>query len=505
MPLMIRTTISFLVLFAGFAVMARAVFRDEAPAPSLEIAPPGNADASQVNGPRDDSQTAPSNGDASSSRVEKAAVGPPISDSRNNAFRDRTTGLDVVWAMTLAEPSSDEPSSDEPSSDEPSSDEPNAEATKPAQVVDESEEETLAEVADLRSGTSYRIESLEAEASRDEFGSPRSFSTSMLERRERIRDTLAYYMVRPEDAATRSPWGVMHAIIAFGVETPLLVGGEEVNAVGWLCWNRPCRGMQLFRARDGKIKTPIGPGFQGHEGQFLAMMAQSKVKSDFPMRIGGYDFTIQDLVRFEQETCRPKSELTFKLIGLVHYLDSDAEWESSTGENWDIPRLIEEELAQPVIGAACGGTHRMMGFSYAVHKRRQRHEAFTGQWLRAEKFVDSYIDYTFRLQNRDGSFSTDWFRGPGNLGKLDRKLQTSGHMLEWLIFSLPQEDLMDPRVARAVDFVNSALWNSRGDKLEVGPKGHALKALALYDERVFGGKPGSRKSSFAKRAKTLSR
>jgi len=297
----------------------------------------------------------------------------------------------------------------------------------------------------------------------------------------------------------------MHAIIAYGVETPLTVGGEEVNAVGWLCWNRPCRGMRLFRAPRGEIKTPIGPGFQGHEGQFLAMMAQSKVKRDFPVRIDGYDFTIEDLVEFEKRTCRPKSELTFKLIGLVHYLDSDAEWKSTSGETWNIPRLIKEELDQPIIGAACGGTHRMMGFSYAVHKRRQRGEPFTGQWERARKFVDSYIDYTFRLQNRDGSFSTDWFKGRENRDEIDRKIQTTGHMLEWLIFSLPEEDLTDPRVVRAVDFVNNALWKNRHSKLEVGPKGHALRALTLYDERVFEGQPGTRKAYLADRATKLRR
>lgn len=147
----------------------------------------------------------------------------------------------------------------------------------------------------------------------------------------------------------------------------------------------------------------------------------------------------------------------------------------------------------------------MMGFSYAVHKRRQRKEPFTGEWERARKFVNSYIQYTFKLQNRDGSFSTDWFRGRGNRGDIDRKIQTTGHMLEWLVFSLPEEDLTDPRVVRSVDFIVNALWNNRGRDLEVGPKGHALRALALYDERVFGGKPGTRKDYLAERAGKLRR
>jgi hypothetical protein len=41
--------------------------------------------------------------------------------------------------------------------------------------------------------------------------------------------------------------------------------------------------------------------------------------------------------------------------------------------------------------------------------------------------------------------------------------------------------------------------------LEFGPKGHALRALALYDERVFHGSPGQRKEYLADRASQLQR
>lgn len=403
--------------------------------------------------------------------------------SSQPSFTDPSTGFQVIWTAFLDGPvSGDEPVSRRrvpPKADE-------GDAEEPAEVVDDSAEE------DVDSGEE-EVESLH-------------LNSDMLDRRERIRDTLAFYFVHPEDAAVRSPWGIMHAIIAFGVETPLMVGGEEVNAIGWLCWNRPCRGQRLFRTSNGRIETPIGPGYQGHAGQFLAMMAQSKVKPDYPMQVGGVDYTIADLVKHEQATCRPKSELTFKLIGLVHYLDSDAQWKSNSGAEWDIPQLIKEELAQPVSGAACGGTHRMMGFSYAVHKRQQRNEPFTGQWLRAQKYVNSYIDYTFKLQNRDGSLSTDWFRGRGKRGDHDRKIQTTGHMLEWLVFSLPEEDLTDPRVTRAIDFLQEILWNDRHRTLQIGPKGHALRALALYDERVFHtAHRARRKEDLADRARQLRR
>ena len=68
-----------------------------------------------------------------------------------------------------------------------------------------------------------------------------------------------------------------------------------------------------------------------------------------------------------------------KLIGLVHYLPPDTTWKNNMGQTFDIPRLIREELKQPIVGAACGGTHRLMGFSYAVQKRKKQGLPITGQ------------------------------------------------------------------------------------------------------------------------------
>ena len=120
-----------------------------------------------------------------------------------------------------------------------------------------------------------------------------------------------------------------------------------------------------------ELRLRSGPGYQGHEGQFLHTLARSKVRSDYPIRVDGHEFTVADLIEYEKKTCRAGSELTFKLVALSHYLDSDATWTCDRGETWNIPRLIREELAQPIVGAACGGTHRLIGYSAAVNVRRK--------------------------------------------------------------------------------------------------------------------------------------
>lgn len=308
--------------------------------------------------------------------------------------------------------------------------------------------------------------------------------------RTKVRRTLQYYQQRPETTLDYSPWGVMHALIAYGVETQVNNGRQRVNAIGWLCWNGTCRGQKLLSARNGQLRPLVGPGLQGHEGQFLAMLAQCYVPDTHELRVDGHNFTVRDLIEVEQRSCRPGTELTFKLIGFSHYLPTDSTWVSSDGEHWDMERLIEEEISQPVIGAACGGTHRLMGLSFAVRNRRLAGLPVDGQWARAEQYIRDYQQYAISLQNPDGSFSTKWLERREARTDSQRRIQTTGHILEWMIYSLPEERLRSPEVVKTVNYLADLMWSERNTKWEIGPKGHALHALNMYEQRVFGAPMG---------------
>ena len=311
----------------------------------------------------------------------------------------------------------------------------------------------------------------------------------MAQLQPRIDKVLRFYYDRPLNTLDDSAWSIMHSFLGYGVNTPVAVrgkNGRRTHAVGWICWNNPCAGRRLFDLVDGYIQGREGPGYQGHPGQFLAMLAQIRLKQDYPLRIQGKQFTVADLVEAEKRTCAVNRELTFKLIGLSHYLESDAEWQSATGESWNLSKILNIELSQPVNGAACGGTHRIMACSYAVKKREQRGQPLDGPYARAKKYVQDYHRYTMTLQNRDGSFSSDWFKRRANWGDKDRQLQTTGHILEWLVYSLPRDQLADPRIVRATEFLTNLMTQDRYHPWEVGPRGHALRALSLYRQRVFG-------------------
>jgi hypothetical protein len=307
--------------------------------------------------------------------------------------------------------------------------------------------------------------------------------------RTRVRAVLAHYYRRPLNTQDRSPWEIMHAMLSYEIHSKVLRGGpqgEPVSAVGWLCFNQPCKRRTLMYVNDeGELRVRVGPALQGHRGQLLALLAQSKVRQDYPMRVEGHELTVADLIEMEKSTCYTRSELTFKLIGLMHYLPSDARWMNDQGMEWDMPKLVAEELRQPIRGAACGGTHRLSGLTLAYKKRQQRDEPVDGVYLQAQRYVTKHQLYAYKLQNRDGSFSTDWFNGPGDEDNIDRKLKTTGHILEWLMYTATEKELRYSGTTRAVAYLTNIMYNNRTKDWETGPLGHAVHALLLYDRLAF--------------------
>ena len=315
---------------------------------------------------------------------------------------------------------------------------------------------------------------------------------------EKVGNVLDAYYARPLNTRDDAPWSVLHWSIAFGVDAQVSLDGpdgEWVTAIGWLCCNRPTAGKRLASLQGGRLSLAIAPGLQGHHGQFLAMLAQSRVQSDYLLQVGQREMTVADLVAHEQRTCRSGMELTFKLIGLSHYVSSQDVWRNARGDRWNLLRILQEELQQPIdpMQACCGGTHRLFALNYAVDRRRREGLPINGPWRDAQRRVESYQRRAFALQNGDGSFSTAWFQRRENRSDVTRRLTTSGHVLELLAFSLPTEQLEDPRFEQALWYVANLLEGNLDRRWHPGALGHALHALAIYEQRAAGATPGERR------------
>lgn len=284
----------------------------------------------------------------------------------------------------------------------------------------------------------------------------------------------------------RSPWGVMHATLAWGIQGQILVAGKPHNAVAALCENQPLKGVRLLTVENGQLIPKQGAGFQGHPGQLLGILAQNGVAASQPIFAEGQFFTVGDLIEYEKRTCRKDIELTFKLMAMSHYLAPDETWQADDGSTWTVEKLLEIEVLGAINDVTCGGTHRLMAIGLAVQKRERDQLPISGVWEVAKTYVQDYQDYSLSLMNPDGSFSTEWFAARAALNDPQRRLQTTGHVLEWLAVTMTDDQLGDPRVRRCAAYLATLMATPQAEEWAVGPRGHALRGLRIYQTRTAG-------------------
>jgi len=342
----------------------------------------------------------------------------------------------------------------------------------------------------------------------------RVLTPAMAALRDRVRRTLAYYRGQSLNTQENTATEVMDACLAFGCNTQVYragSAGQKTNAIGSLAWNLPCAGRTPLVVSGGHVAARIGFGFQERPAQMLAMLAQSRVPADYPIRVDQSPRSVADLVEYEKASCRAGTDLSLKLIGLAFYADEPT-WKNDLGEEWSIERIVQEELGQPLARAADGGTTRLMGLSCAIRARLKDKQPIEGQFDRAQKLIAECQEFALRQQNSDGSWGPNFFVTKAASRDPAVQLRSSGRVLEWLAFSLPEDRLSDPRVVRSVEQLNELLagsryqWNVRAlNTRTVSSVMHGLHALVIYDERWFKPADVEKPASEGKKAATADR
>jgi hypothetical protein len=313
--------------------------------------------------------------------------------------------------------------------------------------------------------------------------------------RDRVRAVLEAHRQDGFNTHDNSATEVLNVCLGYGCGTVIAQstadGNQPINGISCLCWNYPCNGFQLLIGQQGRVAARIGYGYQEHPGEFLAMLAMSRVPADYALHVGPNVPKVSDLVETEKLACRRGGDLSLVLVGLVHYADQSS-WKNDLGETWSIERIVAEELSQPVVGAAEGGMNRLLGLGYAVSRRAKRGGAMEGRWEQARKYIDDFQNFAFTTQNADGSWGPYFLSARAPARDAATQLRSTGRALEWLAVSLPDKRLEDPRVTAALDIVTSLLESQTFrasppalSTRDIASLGHALHALSIYDERVF--------------------
>ena len=302
------------------------------------------------------------------------------------------------------------------------------------------------------------------------------------------------------DVGQHTPWQILHGILAYRNEYQLRSNGRKVSAIEFISNQGRFRGDYWFE------KTPYGGrahpyngtpyDFEGHVNQSLAILSMSNLPLDHKFIVAdGQTVTMADMVNHAKLNTSSNVETTWTLWFLSQYLEPDDEWMNAVGEPWSIERLVQTNAEAPLVRqsqpdaelrsvAPCGGCHQLFALALARNAYVRKHGRPRGAWLRADMKLRGYIAAAPRHQNRDGSFSTKYFAAFEYSDDFVTRIRASGHMLEWLMAALPQQQLGERWVRTGIQTLCRDLIDNARTSADPGALYHAVHALVLFRERI---------------------
>jgi hypothetical protein len=290
-------------------------------------------------------------------------------------------------------------------------------------------------------------------------------------------------------------WTIFHGILGLGPKTDLFDpdNGKPVNAIDYICsGTKKVHGMEFIPTAHGlDVLTASTPELlfvgQGHQDQFIAEMTQWGMKPDRKFKVQGRDYTFMDFVNNSKMRASLKEgqELSWTILVLGQYLDTNISWTNQDGDKLTFDDLLRYELDASMDKAACGGTHRLFDLSWVHHLHLQRGGKTEGIWKKVAANTTHHQELAKKWQNADGSFSSDFFRGPGRSSEPQLRINTTGHTFEWLALSLPDSRLREPWVQLAADRLALMILDIQRQKMEGGTLYHAVHGLIIYHARVY--------------------
>lgn len=289
-------------------------------------------------------------------------------------------------------------------------------------------------------------------------------------------------------ANEHSPWQIFHGLLALKQDFQLVLGGKKVNAIEWIATSEP-----RFDNQPLLMKTPFGGkfhsftrpyAFEGHPAQFLALLSQSDLPLGYKFKVGTDFITVGDIINNTMKEVNTREEVTWVLWGLQHYLKPDTQWVNQHNEPWSIERLVQIETAAPVVGAPCGGNHRLFALTRARDKHLKYGGKLTGNWQQADYKIRQHIEVARSLQNYDGTFSKMFYETSGHTTDLNQRFNTTGHTMEFLSIALPDSRLNEQWVRNAVMALSNDLVVNRQRQIDCGPLYHTLNSLIIYRSRL---------------------
>ncbi len=315
-------------------------------------------------------------------------------------------------------------------------------------------------------------------------------------RTERIERILEYTLnERTLDLEVHAAWQILHSALAYQQDFMVEHDGKSVSAVKHILDGGQMTGwtVEVIRQKDSDqlgLRAILEEGSkagQGHADQWLAVLSQCNLTAEQTIQVEQDEVTMRGFVeQVQQDVPRNlKQEFSWTLIGLTAYLPTTAEWTASDGKTWSIEKLVEIEADQELASSACGGTHRLIGLATALERHQSSQGEMSPSWMSAKQAITQAIAHAEHHQNKvDGSFSIHYFERPGNSPDLAQNLGATGHVVEFLAVALSDEEIQQPWVGQAVDYLCEVFEKTERIDLECGALYHAAHGLKLYHQRM---------------------
>jgi hypothetical protein len=287
-------------------------------------------------------------------------------------------------------------------------------------------------------------------------------------------------------------WTVFHAILGLGPDVMLVdrQTRQRVKALDLVCTGNGIPGLEFAPTPDGlDVITMPGSGMgQGHQDQFVAEMVEWGVPASRPVMLNGKRYTFADFFRHSmmRASVTKNQELSWAVVIIGSIDGVQAQWTNSFGEPITYEDVVRYELNQPIENAACGGTHRLWGLTWAYQLHRAHGDQDTGVWKEVRDKLDLYKANARKFQNPDGAFSTGYVSKAENNKELPARIASTGHVLEWLALELSDEELRQTWVQEAASALSAMILENQNRPIDGGAMYHAVHGLYIYRARVFG-------------------
>ena len=324
--------------------------------------------------------------------------------------------------------------------------------------------------------------------------------------RRSIRNALSTNAKRTLTTQNNTPWHTLLMTLPYGADAKIYQPvpnadpkdrtqprGNHIYSIGTLCWNYPCAGKTMLRTDGKRVFARVGNGYQHRQGALLAMLAMSNIMPNYELKISGGAYTIEHLVASEMAAVSKGTNMSQTLVGLSFYVEPSKDWKNEMGESWTIEKMVTEELNRSIDQGSTDVTDWLLGLTAAVKLYEEEGKALRGPMALAKKQLGTYQDFVLSVQNENNLWHPKFFLYKGTSADAYETLYSSGHILRWLLVSLSDDQLKDPKVVKAVTSlaatVNRVPQNvAAGSMTDRQLEGLAisLHALAIYNQRVYG-------------------